>query len=422
MDLNWSKQREVLNKCVMDWRWKAITAMASPAQLKASISEWLIPRMETGFLHANVTKNMCDVWLSTIIETLARLGEMSTGCSINRQAFCLLSGIPDLWLRVNTIRATELMVNLNTSICLCGKSTVARFCSFMKYGAHEIKRAVQEFEHKGSFNCRAGNRLTSTLQFLKQNSFSITNKGQSFSSAPERLVERIKMAISKSKTRKIIIYTDGSTTPYLKNANSGCSVVITDTNHKFIYEDGMAIRSDGNNFMAELAAAACVIKALPRDISATLRIDSKAAIGAISKGVVSERRRIRAAGRPWLNFCRRDIVLKHKQIKVEHVASHKGTSRPDQVGNERADQIANLTRIKSEKGPPEDYFTLSEEPFILKFKENLIQGDPRAYMKKWEKDKMVEIWREKAPKQALYIKKHLVQILRQAERVLEMGD
>ena len=72
--------------------------------------------------------------------------------------------------------------------------------------------------------------------------------------------------------------------------------------------------------------------------------------------------------------------------------------------NERADQIANLTRIKSEKGPPEGYFTLSEEPFILKFKENLIQGDPRAYMKKWEKDKMVEIWREKAPKQALYIK------------------
>jgi len=103
--------------------------------------------------------------------------------------------------------------------------------------------------------------------------------------------------------------------------------------------------------------------------------------------------------------------------QVEHVASHKGTSRPDQVGNERADQIANLTRIKSEKGPPEGYFTLSEEPFILKFKENLIQGDPRAYMKKWEKDKMVEIWREKAPKQALYIKKHLVQILRQAERV-----
>src|SRR6185437_2776536 len=150
-------------------------------------------------------------------------------------------------------------------------------------GAHEIKRAVQEFQHKGSFNCRAGNRLTSTLQFLKQNSFSITNKGQSFSSAPERLVERIKMAISKSKTRKIIIYTDGSTTPYLKHANSGCSVVITDTNHKLIYEDGMPIRSDGNNFMAELAA--CVIKALPGDISTTLRIDSKAAIGAILKGL-----------------------------------------------------------------------------------------------------------------------------------------
>ena len=40
-------------------------------------------------------------------------------------------------------------------------------------------------------------------------------------------------------------------------------------------------------------------------------------------------------------------------------------------------------------------------------------------MKKWEKDKMVEIWREKAPKQALYIKKHLARFL---DRLREYGN
>jgi len=63
------------------------------------------------------------------------------------------------------------------------------------------------------------------------------------------------------------------------------------------------------------------------------------------------------------------------------------------------------------------YFTASEEPFILKFKENLIQGDPRIALKKLEEAKMIELWKQKAPKQAEFIKKHLIQMLRQAKRV-----
>ena len=100
------------------------------------------------------------------------------------------------------------------------------------------------------------------------------------------------------------MYTDGSTNPKLKHANSGCSVVITDPGHQVLWQGGMPVRSDGNNFIPELAAATCAIKALPKDVHMTLRIDSMATIGAISKGVVSERRRVRAAGRAWLNFSR----------------------------------------------------------------------------------------------------------------------
>lgn len=62
----------------------------------------------------------------------------------------------------------------------------------------------------------------------------------------------------------------------------------------------MVVRADGNNFIAEMAAAAMVIKACPNsDFLLKLRIDSTAAIGAITKGYVSERKRIRAVGRAW---------------------------------------------------------------------------------------------------------------------------
>ena len=60
----------------------------------------------------------------------------------------------------------------------------------------------------------------------------------------------------------------------------------------------MVVRADGNNFIAEIAAAAVVLKACPSNgFNLKLRIDSTAAIGAITKGHVSERKRIRAAGR-----------------------------------------------------------------------------------------------------------------------------
>ena len=56
------------------------------------------------------------------------------------------------------------------------------------------------------------------------------------------------------------------------------------------------VRTDGNNFIAELAAASITVKALPPHLPLLLRIDSIAAIGAITKGIVSERKRVRAPG------------------------------------------------------------------------------------------------------------------------------
>ena len=64
-------------------------------------------------------------------------------------------------------------------------------------------------------------------------------------------------------------------------------MVVTDTEHNVFYSGGMVVRSDGNNFIPELAAASCVIKALPKNKLFTLRIDSLATIGALKLILVS---------------------------------------------------------------------------------------------------------------------------------------
>jgi hypothetical protein len=43
--------------------------------------------------------------------------------------------------------------------------------------------------------------------------------------------------------------------PRGKSANSGSGIFITNEKHEKIWEGGLVVRSDGNNFIAEMAAA-----------------------------------------------------------------------------------------------------------------------------------------------------------------------
>src|SRR5271155_55765 len=91
MNLDWTKQIQVLTKLIMDWRWKAFSRKVDAAQLRASVVEYLFPRMEAGLLHANITQQMCDAWMSTIIHTICERGKMAGSHNINRKAFCVLA-------------------------------------------------------------------------------------------------------------------------------------------------------------------------------------------------------------------------------------------------------------------------------------------------------------------------------------------
>ena len=177
------------------------------------------------------------------------------------------------------------------------------------------------------------------------------------------------------------------------------------------------MRSDGNNFIAELAAAAIVVQACPSTLPLLLRIDSLAAIGAISKGPVSERKRVRASGRAWLNFSRAKFLEILPRVRIEHVSSHKGTDTPEQIGNDNADRLANKFRLIGESSAPAPYLWEAEESLLFKHSNKNVQGDPRAYLKKLEKEYMIKVWKEKAPKQCRWFTKFPTQVLKQSKQI-----
>ena len=344
MDLDWAKQIQVMNKYVMDWRWKAFASKIDPAQLKTSVTDYLCPKLEVGLAHANITQQICNSWTSTITFTICHRGGMSTIGTLNKMGFCLLADIPDLWLRAQTSRATELLVNLNTKICLSGRSTRARLCNLFSLSASEITSTLQKLASQ-ALKKREYNRLVPTIQYLKSLSINIIAKSAG-DEKPLKLVSDIERLLKYEKPQAIFVYTDGSTTPRGKHSNSGLGIVITDQSDKTLFSGGMVVRADGNNFIPEVAAAAIAIKACPRGLPMNLKMDSKAAIGAITKGLVSERRRVRAPGRAWLNFCRLDYQMKKQHLKVEHVSSHKGTLTTEQQRNELGDTIATNIAVR----------------------------------------------------------------------------
>ena len=105
------------------------------------------------------------------------------------------------------------------------------------------------------------------------------------SQAPLTLVDELQKVLQDMVDSKkaAIIYTDGSTAVRSSGPNSGCSIYVTDSKDTPIWSAGMIVRSDGNNFIAELAAAAIAIKSCPQSLDLTMKIDSKAAIGALTQ-------------------------------------------------------------------------------------------------------------------------------------------
>lgn len=288
-------------------------------------------------------------------------------------------------MRTQSSRATEFLVNLNLTNGDHGRTTRARLLD--QTDSTDIYQAVKSLNSDPPQRRRNCFRFIPTLRYLNSLGVEIALTPKSCDD-PVVMTEILQtifsedVRIKSGTTTRAFVYTDGSTVR--DHPNSGSSIVVMDHEHKEIWSGGLVVRTDGNNFLAELAAAAIVIRVCPSKFPIILRIDSKAAIGALSEGPVSERKRIRAAGRAWRNYCREDMLTKRNHIKIEHVRSHVAKIAPDQLGNNSADEIAKHFLEISDPQHPAGYFTHSEERLVLFHEGRYITGDPRKFLKKLE--------------------------------------
>jgi len=162
------------------------------------------------------------------------------------------------------------------------------------------------------------------------------------------------------------------------------------------------VRSDSNNFVAEMAAATVVIVALPPSRKVTLYVDSMATIQALGNlGPTSERRRIKSQGRAWKNFIRTRKKERNNEIVIRHIKSHEDIVTPQQQGNDHADRLAKHFMNQAKKLEPLPYFTTAEENFLVVHKDSLIGGNIREWLKKQETERLKQEWR-KLPVQDLF--------------------
>jgi len=197
----------------------------------------------------------------------------------------------------NTIRATDLLCFLNSMNSAAGVSTVARFCALT--GTPDLPSAASALEKRTRCSRKNVYRISSI--YLKQLGVKLVSPSTQPSLNFTGITQEIQLVLSDVKS-KAIVYTDGSTSTRGKPCNSGSGIFITNEQNQPLWSGGITVRTDGNNFIAELAAAAIVLKACPADLALRLRIDSMATIGALSKCVVSEENES-ALLVAWLNFC-----------------------------------------------------------------------------------------------------------------------
>ena len=172
----------MINNTIMNWRWRALAQKIDPAMLANTVTEYLLPKIELGLLFAyGISDQMCRSWTRTIIDTLAATANMTKTITrlMSVEATCCLAGIPDIGLRMQTLRITEFFLLINSSNCISGKTTLARLCALKHKSPAQMEQVLQQlFDKDTKINHRKENRLGDTIKWMKNLSLHITEKGE----------------------------------------------------------------------------------------------------------------------------------------------------------------------------------------------------------------------------------------------------
>jgi ribonuclease HI len=160
-----------------------------------------------------------------------------------------------------------------------------------------------------------------------------------------------------------VCYTDGSTGK-TKGLLSGSSVVHAGEDGTTGATHGFAVRTSGNNYLAELVAYAASLIMTPAGTDNLTWSDALSVKHAVERGRdrgadggwlgsyhLTQIQRILSAARPVMNVVRAMIAARAGQSRIEHVGAHTGGLDVHSRLNEAADAEANnRARVSAKEG------------------------------------------------------------------------
>ena len=291
-------------------------------------------------------------------------------------AFCLLANIPDFWRRTQTIRMTELFISLNMETCSSGRTTRARFCALVNVSPSTFFAAVKKVQDTNVVKKRETNRLALTIEQMKKYRIELIRNKNTDLPRIKALKDQIRTSLQNHS--EAYGFTDGSSKPREKKPNSGIGIVLFDSNKQPIWEGGESIRTDGNNYVAEVAAASILLSSVPQHTKLTLLSDCQAAIFTLLGQPAPEKKLLRTPARAWTSLGQ-GALRNRKDIKILHVRSHQGVNTFEQRGNDKADQIAKHFLSISETQQPLPFYMKGDTRIELSHQGKLINQDVRKF-------------------------------------------
>jgi ribonuclease HI len=214
---------------------------------------------------------------------------------------------------------------------------------------------------------------------------------------PNHLVRRSDID-QKRATEKVTICTDGSTLPGSDRASGiGLFWIRSRSGEQKIHEMRGSAKTSGNNFFAEVAAILVGLINTPINTSITFHTDSTAAVAAIEKKHLSERRAIRSAARPLIRSVQRIIQIRNEQnayTELRWVRAHSGKTDIISLGNQRADHLANRGREEAKDMDAWPDYLYNEEQVVLRINESHVIGDVRNEVKRTIAEQTLDKWKQ----------------------------
>lgn len=196
--------------------------------------------------------------------------------------------------------------------------------------------------------------------------------------------QRIVVTHTNHMRRGVVAFTDGSTLGesgfgiVFPNAQADTSISEQEETDRVIIKG--PLRSGGNNYIAELVAILGTLVLVPGQMDLIICTDSKAAMYAIQKEFVSERKRIRAAARAYIGFIRRLVKQRRGTTIICHVKAHTTKDCPRTRMNALADEAANQGREEMDEDVPA--FDLGEDRVIMHIGGMPVVGDFRKALQR----------------------------------------